>query len=89
MREFVGRELAHQHRASVVQLRHGRRVETGDRVDAGARMPGRADTGGSVDVLEPERDAVHRSAIVAGGDFALGGARLVERAIRCRQQIRV
>ena len=89
MREFMGRELAGQDRAGVVELAHRRRVGGGDGIDAGLGVAGGADAGGRIDVLKPERDAVHRPAIAAGHDLALGGAGLVERALEGRQQIGV
>ena len=89
MREFMGRELAGQNGPGVVELSHRRRVGGGDGIDADPGMPGGADAGGRIDVLEPERDAVHRPAIAARHDLALGGAGLVERAIEGRQQISI
>jgi hypothetical protein len=49
----------------------------------------RADAGGAVNILEAERNAVQRPAVVPGHDFPLGDARLFPRLLRRRQQKRV
>ena len=86
MREFMGRELAEQHPAGLVEPRDGRRVLGRDIIRADPRVAGRADAGGAVDVLQPERNAVQRPAIIAGHDLALGGPRLLPRPLGGRQQ---
>ena len=80
-------KLAEQDRTGLMQLRDGGGVEVRDVVGAGARMAGRADASGAVDVLQGERDAVHRAAIVARHDLGFRGARLIQRLLRCDQQI--
>ena len=86
MREFMGRELAQQHRAGLVKLGDGGRVFGRDEVLADFRVAGGADAGGRIDVLQPERYAVQRAAIVAGHDLALGRSRLLAGLFRRRQQ---
>ncbi len=89
MGELMGGELAGQNRAGVVELAHRCRIGGRHGADTGFGMPGGADAGGRIDVLEAERNAVHRPAIAAGRDLPLGGASLVEGAIKGRQQIGV
>jgi hypothetical protein len=89
MREFVGGELSGQHGSRLVQLAHSRGVGGGDGVDTDSRMAGRADPGGRIDVLQPERDAVHRAATTARRDLAFGLASLIDRSFGRWQQVRV
>src|SRR5271166_3478416 len=87
MREFMGRELAGQYSSRIVELAYRRRVSGGDRVEADPRMAGRAGPRGRIDVLQPERNAVHWPAVTARGDFLLGSAGLVEGPVCGQQQI--
>jgi hypothetical protein len=48
-------------------------------------MAGGADSGGRIDVLQPERNPMQRAAMVACHDFALGGTCLLSRPL-VRQQ---
>ena len=93
MGEFMGRQFAHQHRARRVQARRGRRVFIRHPVGARLGMSGRADAFGVVDVLQAERNAVHRAAIAPGGDFRLrrfGGRQcVIARHQQKRIQLRV
>ena len=65
MREFMRGKLAEQDRTGLMQLCDGGGVEVRNIVGARARVAGRADAGGAVDVLQAERNAVHRATIVA------------------------
>ena len=58
MREFVGRELAEEHSAGLVKLYDGGRVFGRNQVLADFRVAGRANAGGRINVLQPERYAV-------------------------------
>ena len=86
MREFVGRELAEEHSAGLVKLYDGGRVFGRNQVLADFRVAGRANAGGCINVLQPERYAVQRAAIVAGHDLALGRFRLLARLLRREQK---
>jgi hypothetical protein len=64
MGELMGRELAEKHGTGPIEPRHRRRIFAGDIDRADLRVARRADVGGAVDILESERDAVQRPAIV-------------------------
>ena len=89
MRELVGRQLAEQDPAGLIQPGDRRRVFGRDVIRADPRVAGRADPGGAIDVLQPERNAVQRAPIIARHDLALGSPRLLPRPFRRRQQKRV
>src|SRR5207248_7641608 len=88
MRHLVGRELAEEDRAGVVELAHGRGVLARGAVDEDARMTGSENAAGVVDVLESERDAVQRAAVLARRDLRLGRARLASRELEGRRDER-
>jgi hypothetical protein len=50
-------------------------------------MAGRADARGTVDVFQGERDSVHRAAMVTRHDLGFRDACLIQRLLRCDQQI--
>src|SRR5436190_21421220 len=77
--EFMGRELAQLHTAGLVELRDGRRVFGRHQVLADFRVAGRADDSSRINVLQPERDAVQRAAIVTRNYLALCRFGLISR----------
>ena len=87
--ELMRRQLAEQDGTGLMQLRDGGGVEIRDIVGARARVARRADAGGAVDVLQRERNAVHRAAIVACHDLGFRDACLIQRLVRGDQQIGV
>src|SRR5467141_4152777 len=89
MRKFMGRKLAGEDGPGVVELCDRRRVGRGDGIDADLGMASGADAGGRIDVLQPKRDAMHRTAIGARYDLSFRGAGLIERALGGRQEISV
>src|SRR6185503_11913887 len=80
--ELVHVELAEKHGARVAQLTHDFGIFSRYAVGIhGAR--GRRQNAGRVDVvLEADRNAVQRAAILAADDLGLECARLLERALR-------
>jgi hypothetical protein len=80
--ELVGGELAEEHGSGLRQPGGDGRVPLRHMVFEDARMRGRADALGRVDVLEPDRDAVERPFAPAGGDLGLGLPRVLAGAIR-------
>ena len=86
MRELMGRELAQQYPAGPVKLRDGGRIFGRDEVFADFGVAGGADSGGRVDVLQPECYAVKRPAVLAGHDLALRRFGLPARLFWRRQQ---
>ena len=81
VRHLVGRELAEQHRARVVEPGGRRGVGVGDPVEEDARVRGGEDAPRVVDVLEREGDPVQWAARRARGDLRLDPLRLLPRQI--------
>ena len=71
-REFMGGELADHDRAGIGQTPDRCRILLRHMVDQDLRMAGRRHALGLVDVLEADRDAVQRAAVIAGHDLGLG-----------------
>jgi hypothetical protein len=74
-------ELAEQDRAGGVESASDLGVLSRDAVGEQRARAGRADAGGVDQVLEADRHAVQRAAIVAARELVLGGARLGEREV--------
>ena len=89
MGEFMRRQLAQQHRAGFIKPGHGCSVEFWHVGLASAGMPGRADAGGAVDVLQRDRNAMQWAAVAAGHDFRLRRPGLLQRQFGGHQQIGV
>ncbi len=87
MRELMRRQLAGQDGAGRVELFDRRRIFRRHGVDAHLGVPGGADAGGGIDVLEAERHPVQRAAVIAGGDLAFGLPRLRHRLVGGDRQI--
>ena len=78
MGEFMGRELAHENPTGGDQPRRGGGIRIRNTVFRRPGMPGGPNTRGIVNVLEPERNAMQRTQIPAGGNLLL-------RLAGCRQ----
>ena len=74
VRHLVGGQLAEEHGAGVVEPARRGGVLGGNPVDEDARVARRQDALRVVDVLQRERDAVQRAAVLARGDLGLGRA---------------
>ena len=73
------RQLAHQHGAGIIEALHRGGVLRGNIVARDLGMPRGKDSSGIENILQAERNAVERPAILATGDFFFGGARLFAR----------
>ena len=80
-RELVQVGLADEHRAGLPQMGDGRRVALGDVALAHARRRGGRRAADVEQILDRDRHAVQRSAVVAGGELAVGVARLLPRLV--------
>ena len=78
-RQFSGRQLREHHRAGFTQQTHDRRFGVDHLAPERARSPLRREARDRDDVLAAPRHAVQRSAILAGGDLAVGLLRLTHR----------
>ena len=80
--ELVQVGLAEQHRAGALEALDRGGVEVRDPVGKERRAVGGGDPSGGVEVLDRDRDAVQRPAMVARHDRRLGRARRLARAVR-------
>ncbi len=88
-RELVQVGLADEHRAGLAQVGDRRRIAFGDVAVAHARRRGRRHAADVEQVLDRDRHAVQRTAVVAGGQLLIGLARLPQRLVGHHEDERV
>src|SRR6476661_1328544 len=69
MRKLVSCKLPHEDAAGVKELVDCRSIDGGDMICIDLRMPGGADSGSLIDILETKRYAMQRAAIRAFADL--------------------